>query len=174
MLCNRYAGHALTADRWNIFLIDVLFVHHLQGLEQEALEQETDHLDNHLDHIYLKSTNPSAKITTMEAATTHTAITPTNVTAVEMTTRSGAAHSMGSPGLVKPLPWTPIWSFILERELSNYPKKAFSLIIYNTAVQLATQNLCLLTLLIIYVGLLFDVALVQKIPFAIPLYVTQF
>ena len=61
----------------------------------------------------------------METATMHTATTPTNVTAVEMTTRLGAAHSVGSPGLVKPLPWTPIRPFVLERELSNYPNKAF-------------------------------------------------
>jgi len=42
-----------------------------------------------------------------------------------MTTRLGAAHSVCSPGLIKPLPWTPIRPFVLERELSNYPNKAF-------------------------------------------------
>jgi len=124
MLCHKcYAGHAFTADQWNIFLIDVLFVHHLQ-----AIEQEIDHPDNHLDQIYRllngKSTNPSAEITTTEAATAHTITTPKNVTAVEMTTRSGVAHSVSSPGLVKPLPWTPMQPFILEHKLSNYPNKA--------------------------------------------------
>jgi len=47
------------------------------------------------------------------------------VTAVEMTTRSGVSHSVGSPGLVKPLPWTPIQPFVHERKLSNYSNKAF-------------------------------------------------
>ena len=50
---------------------------------------------------------------------------PTNATAVEVTTLPGAAHSVGSPDLNIPLPWTPIRPFILERELSNYPNKAF-------------------------------------------------
>ena len=36
-----------------------------------------------------------------------------------------AAWQRGSPVLVKPLPWTPLRPFILERKLCNYPDKVF-------------------------------------------------
>ena len=58
-------------------------------------------------------------------ASAHSATMPTNAIVVEVITRPGAAHSVGSPDLDKPLPWTSIRPFILERELSNYPNKAF-------------------------------------------------
>ena len=58
-------------------------------------------------------------------ASAHSATIPTNATVVEVITRPGAAHFVGSPDLDKPLPWTSIRPFILERELSNYPNKAF-------------------------------------------------
>jgi len=142
MLCNHYAGRALTADRWNIFLIDVLFVRHLHVLEQEALEQETDHPDNHLDQIYLKSTNPYAEITTMEAATMHTTTMLTNVTAVEMTTRSRATQAGPQ--------YDRLFLNANQVIIPTKPLLGGSLITYNTGVQLATQDLSLLTLLIIY------------------------
>ena len=44
---------------------------------------------------------------------------------MEVTTRSGAASPVGSPGVNKPLPWTPLRPFVLEGELSNHPNKAF-------------------------------------------------
>ena len=47
------------------------------------------------------------------------------MTTAEATTRSGAASPAGSPGVNKPLPWTPLRPFVLERELSNHPNKAF-------------------------------------------------
>ena len=83
------------------------------------------HLDSHLAQMYLKNAHPSAKITTRQTATTHSATIPIDVTAVEVTTRPGAAQFFGSPDLHKPLPWIPIRPFILERELSNYLNKAF-------------------------------------------------
>jgi len=49
---------------------------------------------------------------------------PTNAITVKVST-AGAAPSVGSPDLIKPLPWTPLQPFVLERELSNYPNKAF-------------------------------------------------
>jgi len=88
MLCNHYTSHALSVDPLKVSLIDVLFVPQLR-----ALKQETDHLlDSHLYQIYLKNTDPSAKITTMQTVTGCTTTMPTNVTAVEVTTWPGAAH----------------------------------------------------------------------------------
>ena len=47
------------------------------------------------------------------------------MTTAEVTTRSGAASPVGSPGVNKPLLWTPLRPFVLECELSNHPNKAF-------------------------------------------------
>jgi len=40
-------------------------------------------------------------------------------------TPPGTASQRGSPGLIKPTPWTPLRLFILEHELCNHPDRVF-------------------------------------------------
>ena len=123
-----HAGRALIVEPLTTFPIDVLFVPHLL-----ALDQETDSLlDTHpalANHPNLDDLRPKnhrfAMTTTKQDATAHNVTMPTSVVAVEATTRPSAALPVGSGGITKSLPWTPIRPFVLERELSNYPDKAF-------------------------------------------------
>ena len=115
-----------------ISLTDVLFVWHLQAWEFQTQELKIpdQELGGEPQGTHLTQEGPScsrqfATTTTMQSATAHTAITSINVTTAEVTTRSGAASPVGSPGVNKPLPWTPLRSFVLERELSNHPNKVF-------------------------------------------------
>ena len=67
-LYNHCTGHSLIVDPLDISLTDVLFVPHLQ-----ALEQETNYLlDSHLTQMYIKNAHPFVEITTRQAATAHT------------------------------------------------------------------------------------------------------
>ena len=94
---------------------DVLFVRHLQALEFQMRELQIpdQELGGEPQGTHLTREGPScsrqfATTTTMQSATAHTAITSINVTTAEVTTRSEAASLVGSPGINKPLPWTPL------------------------------------------------------------------
>ena len=67
---------------------------------------------------------PLATPSTVQPVAAKTAHSFTNVSPAELTTVLSTVP-IGAALLNKPKPWTPIRSFILERELCNYPDKAF-------------------------------------------------
>jgi len=60
-----------------------------------------------------------------QPAIVHSVNSRTGVSSVVETTQGQGAKSMGSLVPAKPLPWTPLRPFILERELCNFPDKVF-------------------------------------------------
>ena len=79
-------------------------------------------------HLTQTSQNPfSAKTLTTVFAAVQNASLPTAVSTAEPTTQQKTVlpRWVGPDVLLKPQPWTPIRSFVLERELSNHPDKAF-------------------------------------------------
>jgi len=79
------------------------------------------------------SGQPSSKIQPLKPAMTiitqpaivHSVNSRIGVRTVVETTQGQGSQSMGSLIPAKPLPWTPLWPFIFECELSNFPDKVF-------------------------------------------------
>ena len=95
------SGLAIIVVALRIILLTVLFAPLLHAM-----------LEDH-NHLLLITSNKPTR---------STGPTVTEATANFLT---GAAWQRGSLILIKPPPWTPLWPFMLERELCNYLDRVF-------------------------------------------------
>ena len=122
-LHSHHVGLISTVVQLITFLRIVPFVLPLQHMLHEISLEDRLALDKTLHLTPLQVQNPLLAET---STTTSAASLPTAVSIVEPTTQPETVPTtVGQGSLLKPQPWAPIRSFVLERELSNHPDKAF-------------------------------------------------
>ena len=127
-LCPLSAGHVHIVEQPIIFLEIVLFVpmpyqHLLMGTDKPICQAPA--LDNiQLQEEHLTSDSPPTMPSTTQFVAARPVNSSTSMSSVGLTTVPRTVPT-GAAALNKPKPWTPLRSFILERELCYHPDKDF-------------------------------------------------